>query len=151
MSVGHPIHIHLINFQVIKILSLREIGECILYELDLIVQAILKGSPYINDTSIFIDPSDKNNINYTVLCTKKGDIYQSSNFNDLLVQVNVENVIDSKNISGIDVEKQLTQYDRDLFKKLNIDIPDNQTFKYVTNQQNTIKPYYRRWKDTAFV
>lgn len=32
-SSGHPIHIHLINFQVVKTLSLRLVSSCTLYEL----------------------------------------------------------------------------------------------------------------------
>ncbi len=71
MSFTHPMHIHLVNFQVVKAMSLRVVNGCTLYELDFILEAILKGSSYRTNTSIFIDSSDERKVNYTALCNFK--------------------------------------------------------------------------------
>lgn len=84
---GHPIHVHLINFQVIKVLNLRfeKTNTCTLYELDFIVAAmILNGSSYLNDRNIFPNASDIRNVDYNYLCTIRDKLYKDKNFLPLL-------------------------------------------------------------------
>lgn len=73
MGNGHPIHVHLINFQVIRVLNLRfeKSNKCTLYELDFIVAAILKNSTYMSNSTIFPNASDYRNVDYNYLCTIK--------------------------------------------------------------------------------
>ncbi len=103
MPFRHPIHVHLINFQVVKILTLRLVSTCTLYELDFMVEAILKGSAHKNNRTIFMDRKDVRRINYTALCLAKKEVYDSPGFHNLLAQVNIENIKDANNVSGIDV------------------------------------------------
>lgn len=155
MGGAHPIHVHLINFQVVKVLSLRKtsnVNGCFLYELDFIVEAIKTGSSFLNNPKYFPDPSDLRNVSYTAICADKSSVfYASADLMERLNQVNVEDVVDLDGVSGIDVEKPLTSYERDLFASLNITVAPGENGKYVTNEANEIKPYYRRWKDTALV
>lgn len=90
MGGAHPIHVHLINFQVIKILSLRKTSnECTLYELDFIVEAMKTGSDFLNNLKYFPDPNDLRNINYTAICADKSSVIYASA--DLMERLNLVN------------------------------------------------------------
>jgi hypothetical protein len=91
---SYPISMHFTNFQIVKVLNLRKVRTCVLYELDFIIAAILTGSEHINDTSIFFNPKNTEDINYNVLCEKRRSIISSLGFSKRLEQVNVEDVVD---------------------------------------------------------
>lgn len=104
----------------------------------------------MKNPNYFPDQDDLNNVNYNNICTDKAAIYKSSEIIERLSLVNVENEVDADGVSGINVEKLLTPYEKELFASQNIPT-DGGDGKYVTNEVNEIKSYYRRWKDTASV
>ena len=75
MSIGHPIHVHLINFQVIGSYNVRiaKVGtsSCALYELEFILTAIKKHPDARNK---FPDVFIGDGYNYTYLCTNRAAI-----------------------------------------------------------------------------
>lgn len=105
MDEAHPIHVHLINFQVVKILSLkRTTNDCTLYELDFMVEA-MKDFKNFTDNTRYFPTGDTNSIDYNNVCEDKDSITSFPGFFKSLESVNVENVADKNGISGIDVEK----------------------------------------------
>lgn len=80
MTSTHPMHFHLINFQVIKILTLRKTsGGCTLYELDFLIEAIKaeSGTSFMKDVKYFPDQNDLRNVNYNTLCMDMETLYKS--------------------------------------------------------------------------
>ena len=135
LRLFHPIHVHLINFQVKKVLSLRRLTPdslCVLYELDIVASSMqLPESIYKIDRKIFPNASDPRNVNYTYLCSIMTVLMNDPDFVPLLTHVQLEDVIEN-GVSGIDVEKKLDDYDRELFEKLNISTAGGDG-KYVTD------------------
>ena len=80
MTGTHPMHFHLINFQVIKILTLRKTsGGCTLYELDFLIEAITarSGTSFLKNLKYFPDQRDLRNVDYNALCMDMATLYGS--------------------------------------------------------------------------
>lgn len=88
LRLWHPVHVHLINMQVTKVLSLRKLKPdslCVIYELDYVAAAMqLPRSIYKFDRKTFPNASDPRYINYTYLCTILEVLYNDADFVPLL-------------------------------------------------------------------
>jgi FtsP/CotA-like multicopper oxidase with cupredoxin domain len=155
----HPIHVHLINFQVVKQYSLRMLlnTSCSLYGMDFYAAAIsYAGGP--NSTVHYPDVDElykavfaSGKVNYTILCNQFGSIGKITNLTDALASIFPENVADKNKISGLDVLKECTAEDEDNLKPYNMSCKGGSL--YITNPggEPHSRSFYGRWKDTAFV
>jgi hypothetical protein len=94
-------------------------------------QAILKSSVYPTDSPAYYNRTLPN---YPYICANKVEIYGSWGFHELLETVNVENVFNQKNVSGIDVNQHITEADKTLFKELNVTFNPTDVYKYIDNK-----------------
>lgn len=85
----HPIHIHLINFQVVRVMKLKLYDKCTIYELDFIIEAMKKGTNLTVNINYFPNQSNLNIVNYANICKDKDAIYSTPKFYDNLALVNL--------------------------------------------------------------
>lgn len=86
----------------------------------------------MKNPNYFPDPNNLDNVNYNAICTDMPNIYKSPEIIERLDLVNVEDEVDAEGVSGINVEKLLTPYEKELFANQNIST-DAGEGKYVTN------------------
>jgi FtsP/CotA-like multicopper oxidase with cupredoxin domain len=132
----HPIHIHLINFQVIREFDLRVIRTN-------------------NRNQIFLTNSS-NTVNYQILCDNLYPIQNLPAVQEKLAFIYPEYVVDANNVSGLDVRMRLTAQDVLNLNTPNftispsIDFTNLSSYKFVSNEgYPSSKLEYARWKDTA--
>jgi FtsP/CotA-like multicopper oxidase with cupredoxin domain len=139
----HPIHVHLINFQVVQTYDLKITPfGCTVYELD-----FFRFSNY----SAFNGLSDED------LCYYLGNITleESTMLYHFLGTYNLETKFTSTNIgpvSGLNAMDPIAS-SADMAKYAQYsNCPYNSLYKYVCNNStSTINSWYKRWKETAFV
>ena len=169
--IGHPIHVHLLNYEVIREYELRYLmpagstsifSYCALYEMDFVLAA-LKLVPKGCDSQVGVYLENiyvNGSIDYNYLCQKLKDIEVLSCMVEALSNVFPEHEFDPQTrVGGIDVRQKLTPQQIPIFSntsKYNIIPPvdpnDPSPYKYVSDGgRPSPKPYYARWKDTALV
>jgi spore coat protein A, manganese oxidase len=136
MNFAHPIHIHLINFQIINVFDLKlfksVVATCPYYQLDFIAQAVKNSTATDLQASVFFT---NGSVNYTYLCVNLRQIVTDSRIIHSLSEIYPENYVKDKK-SGLD-----------LFTK-----DSNNTYKYIVGPgRPSSKVEYSQWKDTAFV
>lgn len=95
MGGQHPIHIHLINFQVVRVMNLIELTfsnpnvTCVLYELDFLIEAMKTHDSLKSNTDYFPNPNNLNIVNYENICRGMKDIYKANKFYLNLAKVNL--------------------------------------------------------------
>lgn len=95
MTSQHPIHIHLINFQVVRVMDLISLtysnpeASCTVYELDFLIEAMKTHNSLKSNTDYFPDPSNLNIVNYENICRNSSTIYLAENFHLNLAKVNL--------------------------------------------------------------
>lgn len=86
--------------------------SCVLYELDFLIEAMKTHDSLKSNTDYFPDPTNLNKVNYEKICRDMGTIYLAEKFYLNLAKVNLESEKDENNVSGIDVEMLLSDFDR---------------------------------------
>jgi FtsP/CotA-like multicopper oxidase with cupredoxin domain len=135
MSFAHPIHIHLINFQVVKVYTLRLFktaqSTCPYYQLDFVAAAVQNSTATDLQEDVFQDGV----VNYTYLCDNIFSVIADRKIVHSLSEIYPENYVENKT-SGLD-----------LFV-----LNEDGSYKYILGPgRPSPKVYYQQWKDTAFV
>lgn len=174
---GHPIHVHLLNFEVIREYSLRYLTprvpppnldpvpptfySCGFYEMDFVLAAMNIAENCNSQLATHLENIYVNGtIDYYYLCNNVKNIQTIPCVVQALSTVFPEDKFDPiTRVGGIDVRQKLTPEELPFFlntEKYTITPPvdPNQVnpYKYVSDEgKPSPKPYYARWKDTALV
>lgn len=95
-------------------------------------------------------------INYVQLCDSIRALGQLRSFYEALAEIFPEDHVEANKVSGLDLFPVITAEDQKNLQGLKINPPinfsDPNAFKYVPNTgAPPAKPYYSKWKDTAYV
>lgn len=173
MDEPHPVHIHLINFQVLEQHQLRWITntfnntliQCTFYEMDFLLAA-MRLSKDLKVIALLKLLSPNGVFDYQSFCKlytssnttlSDGKLYTWNNFyingiDQLMYNVNKENVFDPvTRISGINVNELIKADPNYVNIVTTSNCPSNNTHKYICKKVDNGKPWFKRWKDTALV
>lgn len=119
---GHPIHVHLINFQVVREYDLLLIGDgsfssCSIYELDFLLDALAitptNANTQAHKSKSFNNQNDRSSgVNYSYVCKNKYPIGQLKQVRNALSIIYQENQITSDRKSGLDLFTIATNQDK---------------------------------------
>jgi FtsP/CotA-like multicopper oxidase with cupredoxin domain len=159
-GMPHPIHVHLINFQVVRQYDLRIFeSKCSLYGMDFYAAAIKHSatSPdpadhYSDIDQLYEEIFVNERVEYTTACKKFDSIAFMPNLQKALAQIYPEDVVDGNKISGLDVLKKCTQEDDEHLQQYGMGCMETGDY-YIVNPNGDPhrQSFFGRWKDTAFV
>ncbi len=138
---AHPIHFHLVTFQVVKTYSLKMVQEdCTLFEVD-----FLRSSGY----EIFCGLSDNQLCDYihnNITSEEADAIFHL--YHSLYLEDEIRSIPGLGKVSGFNILQRLVE--PDIVTDTNCSL--GQYYKYICEEtSSTIPQYYRRWKETVLV
>jgi FtsP/CotA-like multicopper oxidase with cupredoxin domain len=144
---GHPMHIHLINFQVIKVFRLLVLktatAACSYYEIDYVLEALDAASDTdagVSDIKAKVYGVDENGdqtVDYNYTCNNFNAIKTNGAVLKQLSLIFPENEIDENRVSGLDLFAQ----------------DEEGKYKYLVDGEGNVSPKvgYSKWKDTVYI